>query len=455
MDSAWVSHIPTSPRNQLMFFKCHAESYPTRFSESVVHIHLLDVGDVEVVESGREDILQVPARKRRRYAARILSTTPQEFVEELGIAGNKAVADRGIYKDFCEELMCKGLIQLRQHSSQGNVVAMSSYSYTTGRMQPLEFVHTTSSYDDDNKLLLTCTCAMYKQIQGVALKKVTDQDENSVLDDKFTCMHCRFYRESLHPVEEDILQFNRGSNLVRKVQENLGSLNNPVVLLGQANSKVTTKLSVLGESSCALIHVNFTAAGNCFARCQQGLCQAYFLHRSRMPKVVAMDKIQGDLCPHMKSLFANLEVLHKMFPKHFSEDVTDEDLEIPRGPEVGEDSEVDVQALPFPEVQVPTVDQLSFNEESGMWESGSYSQHKPRERDDPQIVTDAFHRLGYIRGEPTKGCFLGPDLIPKHQNPDGSTKKCPHGSVFCNEELPDGLPPILHHQTKLYTRQVY
>jgi len=417
----------------------------------VAFLHQYDTGEVpsvihEVVDDP-EDI-QPRAAKRRKYTSRVVSVGRGEFLKQLGLE-NCATSDRGVYPSFCEELVTQGCIMWRKHSDYEDTIVMNDYSLQTGKVLLCSFCHV-ASFVRDGKLLVECSCPMYRQIHSVGLSSVGNED-TVILDESFTCMHCRFYREKLHPLKQQILTHNSSSNLGVLVQENLSHLNDPVVLVGEASTHVTTKLSVVGEQDCFLVHLNFTSAGNCFARCQKGFCQTYHMNRKRVPKKVSPgQEVSEDLCPHIKTLFSNLEILSTFFPSVFS--VADG--------AVGDDVE-DAEPV-FPEGEVPpdevpdcTGAKVTFNQTTGLWESNSLSVHPPWPDSHPELIKHTFIRLGFLRDGPgPQGLYKGPEFYPSTVDDDGTPSKCQHGVPFTSPEHPAGLQPIHQHQTMLFTHWV-
>ncbi len=430
-----------------MFFFLRKELYPTRLDNCVMTLHMDDVGFQEQEGAPPPHDDDNPAeqpKKRRRYATRLITASTADFLKNLGLE-NCATNDRGLYAQFCEELVTKGDIIWRMHSDSGDVVVMNDISSTSGRLQPLSFCHVSSATQDD-QLLINCTCQMYRHIKSVAMGEGVDvAEDDAILDDKFTCVHCRLYRDLLHPDRNLILSGNTGSQVVTKVQENLTFLNNPVVLLGPASSTATTKLSVVGQNKTSTVHLTFTPAGNCFARCQLGTCSMYHLNKKKVPKT-ADSRCTDGLCSHLKTLFANLEFVYNLFPGRFGEGYgqgeggDDVDLEVP---------------VPFPPTDATPSSKVTFDTESGLWQSSSYSQHKPMSQHCPQLVKRTFHRLQFFRDGPdVDGAFKGPDLYPALQDENGKDVMCMHQNKFTSDEHPVGLVPQQHFRCKVYTCQV-
>ena len=440
--------IPTSPRNQLMFFKMWT-GYGERLYRSIIHFLSCDRGAPALHPNSS-------VAKKRKYTARVLRTTERDLLEAMSLESRDiSVAGMGQFQTFAEDMASEGFLQMRLLSDEKVVVAMSDYSSSTGKLVPLKYVHVTAQISDSSSPLIKCTCSIYKMMQGAALQKVrVEEHEETFLSQDFTCMHCKFYKQYVHASRFEILNQNTSGPVVHKLQSSVDFINNPIVVLGEASSAVTTKLSVLSEGKCGVMHVYFTPH-TCFARCQEGHCQSQ-LHRTRVPKRQSSDQAtQAKMCAHMKVLHANLEVVHAIFPEFFSpvqdgeqeplEPETDQDLPDPGDPgaDVGEENLEDANL----KVSLP----LDFNVETGLWESNSVSQYKVScDQFDSRLVKNSGKRLQFIKPQETLvgGVYKGPDLC---KTVTDDNFECPCGSNFRNSEG-QSLPPVLDHKTKIYTR---
>ena len=113
---------------------------------------------------------------------------------------NRTHANNSLYRTFKQQLITDGTIQWRQHNEFHDVVIMSDYNPGTGLLKPPLYVHliyTTTS--NGETLLLKCTWKIYNTIKCAGLSNIELLDnEDAVLDEHITCMHCRFYKEHLH-----------------------------------------------------------------------------------------------------------------------------------------------------------------------------------------------------------------------------------------------------------------
>ena len=247
--------------------------------------------------------------------------------EEMHRVENTA-GQRGLFQTFSEQVVSQGLVQWRKHSDSVNIIVMSDYCEESGRLLPLKYVHVTATMGE-RRVAVKCTCNIYKKIRGAALKKLSHFGTDVVLDEDFTCMHCRFYRKYLHEYRDEILSNNTCSNIVSQIQADLGSLNNPFSVLGMVSVRTTTKLSVIaGGDSCAIMNIHFSHSRGCFIKCMNGLCNTNCLNKKKIPKVLPIDSGKVSFCPHMEVVKANLDQFRtELFPQFFGVDTADSDTE--------------------------------------------------------------------------------------------------------------------------------
>ena len=230
--------------------------------------------------------------------------------------------NRSLYTLFTEQMLTLGEVTWCHHSNTQDVVILNEYDPSTGTLYPSSYVHVTSTSEhssrDDN--VIQCSCQMYNIMQSAVISQIPyqDQNENMVLDHtSLTCMHCRFYKDYLHTFRHDLQNISESTELSRKVKYSCDKLNNPVVALSTACQSSTTKFSVASEDTYSIVHVTFIPTGACYASCKNGDCCARMLNKKKVPKKISIDQTQ-DICGHIHTLYANLEVLKQMFPIYFS-----------------------------------------------------------------------------------------------------------------------------------------
>ena len=153
--------------------------------------------------------------------------------------------------------------------------------------------------------------------------------------------------------------------------------------------------------------------------------------QKKIPKSVTLQTSHhlGNLCEHMHTLYGNIEVVTSLFPEYFCQPSEEE----------GEEEESDVPVIPATMEEANHDDMfctnivsgVSFNTQSGLWECECWSQHQPKQMNDPQLVDSTAQRLTYIRKDNLSGgLYVGPDLKPSVVKPNGEPKNCPCGAGF-------------------------
>ena len=330
-----------------------------------------------------------PPKKRRKYSTWILKVTPQMLCDNmnvsLGETSNSIDSNTSLYHKFKEQLVLEGKIQWRQHNDFQDTVIMSDYSPDTGSLKLLSYVHVTcKNIENGQNFLIQCTCPIYNTIKCAGLAKIDlAEDEEAVLDESLTCMHCRFYREHLDQYRHNLHHLTSTDHISQQIKDSLTNLNNPVVLLGTPISTGTSKFSVITDQSMAIVHINFKDEKSCFANCQNGECTSQFLNKNKIPKCCTLQD-HDKVCIHLQTLFGNFEILERTFPFHFRNDSS-------------RDSEVDNRdyTQELHDMQPLNTDDMcidenvqhnsNFNTASGLWDFGGKSDHKPKEMNDLKL----------------------------------------------------------------------
>ena len=138
---------------------------------------------------------------------------------------------------------------------------MGEYNPGTGLLKPLSYVHLTcTTNNNDETSLLKCTCQIYNTIKCAGLSNIELlDDEDAVLDECLTCMHCRFYKEHLHQKTENLYNITSFTAIDYQVKESLPTSNNPVVVLrtpmqtGIINNNIRNFVNIYETFSFALL----------------------------------------------------------------------------------------------------------------------------------------------------------------------------------------------------------
>lgn len=300
---------------------------------------------------------------------------------------NSADLNRNLYSTFSQQLITDGTIQWRTHSDHQDTVIMSDYNPSTGNLSPLSYVHVncTESQTNGQGVILKCTCHIYNTIQCAGLSSIDlSHGEDAALDDSMTCMHCRFFKECLLKYRTKIPDITSSLIVDTKVKNSLHLLNNPVVVVGTASQNSTTKLSVLHQSTPAMVHIYFNQSNSCFAKCQNGECAARLQNKKKILKTTSIHQSQH-LCGHIQTLFANFEIVSELFPTYFNESETNCE-----GSEnvcfTSHDTTNSINAEDQAVYRISHQATHNFDVNTGLWMFDSRSDHKPNEMTDLHLT---------------------------------------------------------------------
>jgi hypothetical protein len=316
---------------------------------------------------------------------RIISVAPKDLSRSVGedhaTILNSANKNRNLYTCFKEQLVTEGVIKWCLHEPGRDIVVMTDYSAENGYITPSSFVHVTCTKDRNAiEPILKCTCSIYRMIQRAQHQDIEIwPHEDGVLDNQFTCMHCRFYIENLVGCIEKMSQPEPSlSNPLKMVMASLNTMGDPVMLLGNVLFQGTTKFSVHGKGTdnYAVVHISFHQ-GSCMAKCTDGMCLAELAkkNKKKIPKVLTQ-RNWDNLCPHMHTLFVHIELVHQYFPQFFNA----LDNDVIEGMAPIEQVNLDDQNLDRENMKG------NFNIDTGLWEFKAISTHKPREMFDEQLI---------------------------------------------------------------------
>ena len=388
-DLHWFrKYKPTSPRNLLMYYlsnDCEKYSYSTKINDLVKELYF---SDSNLQTSTLESVTQEPddgppAPKRRNVAARKICITPESLARQYQVPVPSCAKIQDQYPGFKMQLLTQGTIIWRLHRSAHtslDIVVMSEYSPTTGLLLPCSFVHVVCVTDEDGESLITCNCAIYKLMQGVGLHV---HGADAAIDESFSCMHCRFFKEELLECHEMLQSAEEISPAVRMVKSNLDKMNIPVLLLGDVHFLTTTKFSVAGIERHSIVHLTFFH-GTSTANCQNGMCSANFRNKKKIPKRIDLcEEEMANLCPHLQTLFRNFHLVEELFPPNtFSTTEGEGNVGVPLDPVNLEDTNID-----------PPVQQSGdgFDVDSGLWKYQALSTQKPMDEFDSKLIRYEQH----------------------------------------------------------------
>ena len=423
-------YLPGSPRNRIMYFII--EDYSSSLYNLVKHLVNKDNGAIEEhpeihqIDHENQDLqdAQLPPRKKKRISPRTVAVAPSAISKAAGVDLNEllnsAQQNRTLYTKFKEQLITEGVIKWRSHEERKDIAVLSDINTLTGNIVPNSFVHVTSVKDFSGEQIITCTCSIYKMIQRAAHQENPIFPQEEILPDaSFTCIHCRYFKEKL------LNAYNEASNVqctnlpkpIEMVRDSLHIIGKEVFLLGDILPNGTTKFSVKGEENYSIVNFTFNH-GRCSVKCTNGLCQVQMNSKKKIPKHGELSDKTDNLCTHLQSLKSNLVHVKELFPEYFS---TEYDIDEAAGP-MPEDVNTD-------DINI-TSKSGNFNIETGLWDYPSFSDHKPMEMNDIQLVKSTK-----MRNAATVNDDQMFSLKPSCHASDGNLKRCPCGEVYAEEQL--------------------
>ena len=362
---------PTSPRNLLMYYISNENSLSDR--SYTHHIHSIvsellssdeKVHDLTAPPDFPED---GPAPKRRRQASKRISVTPEALARQYQVPVPSQSKIQHIYTAFHQQLVTFGKITWRLHQTLPtclDIVVMNDYNPESGQLLPCSFVHVICSTDEDGSKMLTCNCSIYKLMQGVGMNL---GEGNGVVDEDFTCMHCRLFKEELQDCfdlfgsEEAVL-----SKIQGKVKVGLEEVEQPILLLGNVQTTTTTKFSVSGAERHSIVHITFFN-GVYNASCQDGMCSVNYRNKKKIPKQLSPAELEK-VCSHLRTFFTHFTVVEALYPPGTFE----EQEEVPVG------QGIEALNLEDEGIEQPQQDpQDGFDVENGLWRYKALSTHRP------------------------------------------------------------------------------
>ena len=414
-------YIPSSPRNRLIHL--HLNHLTPSLYQLMKFLHEKDRNEPDAVEVQ-------PATKKRRIVPRAVSITPRALCKSAGVdldlLVNSAEPNRPLYIQFSEELISNGTIKWRSHDSHTDICLMTDINPSNGIIVPNSFVHVMYENNLYGQVLLKCTCQIYQMISRAARQEISFDPSSSdaVPDENFTCMHCRFYKQHLmnayKEARGDYPHLTTPPIALEKVKTSLSDMDKPVFLIGDTFNNGTTKFSVRGESTHAIINLTFSR-GRCNLRCSDGLCQVQMVSKKRIPKNPDMMKIDN-LCNHLCVFKENIDYVKTLFPDYFSF-------------EVNEEKNLDEVQLNTEDVGLKS-DVANFDKENGLWDFKAVSKHIPKKMMDPHLVNYTMMR---------NQASIRPDGTV-HLKP-GKDRSCECGEGFSEE-----CQYVLATTATLYTR---
>ena len=421
-----VGHTnPTSPRNRLMYYLTMDESFvPSLLVRRYLQVDKQDIEITAELDTPAEDLPPPRPRKKRKHQSRSVSVTLKDICKETGQDMNTLLncsnQNRGLYNQFKEQLRMEGCIKWRHHDESTDVCIMSDYNSTNGNIMPSSFVHVTSEMTHGGPNIVSCTCEIYKHLQGIAYhQNLGPATEDLYPDITMTCMHCRYFSEELKNAYDTVMQGNADLPwALQEIHDSLQHMNSPIQLAGSVIPRGTTKFSVKGEGkSIAFVNITFQQE-KCYAKCTGGICSIELQGKKRIPRLHAITETPN-LCGHMKAIVADIEYIKDFFPWHFKS--TEEILH-----NEAQNEEVNTDDLGLKATQI------NFDVESGLWDYPAVTKHKPKQMRDPDLtkhteLRNKFSTSGKL--DPSTGLRIY-QLKPNLRNEEGTERRCECGEIY-------------------------
>ena len=323
-------YIPTSPRNQIMYFMCCDQEKSSELHHLIKHLFWCDMhGKDKGTIAFHEDMSQPPpAKKKRNHSSRIVSVTRRAILVQVGENGenidediNCANQDCTLYKTFKEQLVTIGVIKWRLLEDSKDICVMNDINPSTGLLMPQSFVHVTCLSNVGMEPVLKCSCQIFNLIQRAGHQEVhLWPGEELIPDSTLTCMHCRFYCDYLLNAYQHV--HNEDTTLTRPmsmVKDSLEEMANGVQIVGNVILPTATKFSVKGFDSYSILNVSFCHE-KCFVICTDGICFAHMKNKRNVNRDEGKDgnKINKMKCFHLTTFFNDMDYVCSFFLGFFN-----------------------------------------------------------------------------------------------------------------------------------------
>lgn len=412
-----TKYVPASPRNRILMYL--QEENDDKLREYLDYMKYIDT-----YEDLQPEEIEQPQKKRRKLTARGKKVQKEKVIKKYLSPGVQAIIDecvseRPVYSTFKQQLLTSGVIKWRLSTGGKDICVMNDINPTNGHLTPNSFVHVSCEVFEEG-IVIKCNCEIYNFLQA----SLDDIDE---LDPETSCMHCRFFQEHLMDAYAKIISSN--ANLTRPLQivhNSLGSMNDPVILLGEAVKSGATKFSVTGNDYITIVSLNFVS-GKCFIKCHGGMCGAANINKKRMPKSAVLgDNLK--MCSHLVTCSRNIHAITQYFPEYFNVSNLDEDTE-----EEDQNGSTQNDENLEDDHTVDNYLQNTFNKDTGLWSYNSLSKHKPMQMMDDGLKKATRMRMKLVINSPTPDPCI--DLKPNWKNADGSNRGCDCNGTYTEEGL--------------------
>ena len=427
-------HIPTSPRNRLLYFISTGQDVQLYHLVKYLLWCEKEKDEQYTIDHDEDELSIQPPRKKHKQSARMVSVSRMAIFAEVGedmeTGLNKANSSRTIYTNFTEQLLADGIIKWRFHSETKDICVMNDYNPTTDLLMPQGFVHVTCTAFHGDQMLIHCTCSIFNLIKRAAHQMVKLwPGEDAVPDDSLTCMHCRFFKENLLDAYTKIQQQNTSlSTAMSMVHRSLQFINDEVLLVGNVIVPSCTKFSVKGDDNYSLISVSFNNQ-KCFVTCIDGMCAAGLKNKRNISRDKTKGKQKKIQCSHLVTLYKHIDYIKAFFPNYFMCN-DDQHQEINYNGDGNEDVNND-------DVNIGNKVTGNFDVETGLWNFKALTTHKPKHTMDPRLILATQHCntfIGQHSLDQETGLYGVHYLKPSGMDAEGKSEICAYGDEYKTEE---------------------
>ena len=412
-----TKYQPASPRNQIMMYL--KQENDQKLSEYLDYMKFIDT------EDNPEDVeMSEPQPKRRKLTARAKKIHKEKVIKEyitpdVQAIIDECVSDRGVYTTFKTQLLTTGLIKWRFSEGGKDICVMNDINSKSGHLILNSFVHVSCEEFEDGPII-KCNCEIYKFLRNSLFE---EDKENPELDPNTSCMHCRFFNEHLMDAYAKIISSN--SNLPQPLEmakNSLGTMGVPILLLREPVKTGSTKFSVNGNDTLAIVTLNFLS-GKCYIKCHSGMCGAGKINKKCVPKSAVLGE-SNKMCCHLITCSQNVTSITQHFPEYFNSGEDDEEEDngnILDEPNLEDDETVDNYL------------QSTFDKTTGLWQYKCLSKHKPKDMFDEKLNKATRLWMKLVIDSPSPDPTI--DFKPNWKKSNGEPRNCQCGGTYTEEFL--------------------
>ena len=282
-----------------------------------------------------------PSVERRATTVRRHRITAQQLQQQLRLqeveVRNQA-SEMTSYESYKTSMVSEGCLVWAKHQVDHEIFVLNNYDCETSEFQEEDFVFVEFWREDQQ---ISCQCDTYRLRMTASL----DPD----------CLHCRFLEEEVVPYVEVVRQenFSPTTYLERKLKEAWENCNNGCLQVGTGKGRVG-KFCVRGrDNTMSFVHLSLDG---CYVRCVSGECSVGVGFSKKLQALETSER----LCPHLDMFKASREQWEPYLRNGEEENECEDggDLREPRD---------------------------FFNKETGLWNFGGKSQHRPSGKEDEKL----------------------------------------------------------------------